>query len=357
MKVAILGTGGMGRNVIRHLLEYSEPLELHAYDCNPEALDRARTDYGIVPLGLDAIMADRAIELVFITTANHAHKDLAIAALNAGKSVMCEKPMAITVDDAREMVETAERLGRYLQIGFELRYSTLYTKVKQWIDQGRLGVVRHIQCTYICSEFYGKNSWRVRLDTGGSLFGEKLSHYVDLPRWWIGQPIKDVYTATSPNVVPYFETSDNYQTTVRYEGGAVSHLTFMMAFASTGHGDPLIDLLDQQKDDGHELRFKVMGTEGGIETDVFRRQLKRWEYEVTDEGFRCRLVETITWKPEEDHAYFHNTRDQAHDVVRRVAQGLPPSTPARDAFESTLLCYAADLSLQEERLVRLSEVE
>ena len=110
------------------------------------------------------------------TAANSAHKELTLQALTAGKAVLCEKPMAVTLGDGREMVETAERLGAFLQIGFEARYSLLYTRVKEWIEAGLLGQVVNTHCYYICSEFHHKGSWRNKLkSTGGNMFGEKLT--------------------------------------------------------------------------------------------------------------------------------------------------------------------------------------
>jgi len=58
------------------------------------------------------------------------------------------------------------------------------------------------QFTYICSEFHRKGSWRNHKATGGSMFGEKLSHYVDLPRWWIGADIDTVFSVCAPNIIP-----------------------------------------------------------------------------------------------------------------------------------------------------------
>ncbi len=353
MKVAVIGAGKMGRNVLRHLLAYPEPLEIFAVDPSPEALRQAVSEVGGKPAGFGEVLEDPEIRLVFVTTANHAHKEVALAALNAGKAVMCEKPIATTLDDAREVVERAETLGAFLQIGFELRYSRLYTSVKQWIDDGLLGEVRHTLCNYVCSEFYGKDSWRIRLAEGGSMFGEKLSHYVDLPRWWVNRPVREVYASASPNIVPYYEIRDNYETTLRFEGGAVSHLSFLMPFATTGKGDPLMDLLDYQKEEGYELRYRVMGTRGGVETNVFRRTLCRWEYRTEGAGFVSRMVERHQWPAEDDHFWFHNTTDQTHDIVRRVAAGLPPSVPARDAFETMRLCDAADRSADQGCPIRI----
>ncbi len=347
MKAALLGVGKMGRNVVRHLLESPHPVEITFHDPHPATREAIAREFGITPQPLEAILTD--CDLVFITSSNATHEALALAALEAGKAVLCEKPMATTLEGAHRMVSLAEARGLFLQIGFEARYSHLYTRIKAWIDSGVLGEIRHIHCTYVCSEFWGRDSWRVRLDTGGSMFGEKLCHYVDLPRWWIDRPIEEIYAAASPNIVPYFEVCDNYQATTRFEGGAVSQLTFLMPFASNHGGDPLTETLARQREEGYELSFRLLGTRGGVQSDVFHRFLKRWEYHEDEKGFQSRLVETIRWQPEEDHGYFHNTRDQTHDIVRRVTLGLPPATSARDALETLRLCHAADLSVEQRR--------
>jgi len=213
MKVAVLGAGAMGGTVIEHLQKCDRVGEITAYDIRAERVAQLRKQYGVKAVtNLKEILADAEIPLVFITASNDAHKDLTLQSIEAGKSVMCEKPMANTLADSRAMVKAAEKKGSFFQIGFELRYSKLYTKVKDWIDAGLLGEVVNSHCYYICSEFIGKGSWRNKKSTGGSMFGEKLSHYVDLPRWWVGTsvPVKDVYAVCSPNVIPYYEVRDNY---------------------------------------------------------------------------------------------------------------------------------------------------
>ncbi|OPZ79687.1 MAG: hypothetical protein BWY76_03509 [bacterium ADurb.Bin429] len=167
----------------------------------------------------------------------------------------------------------------------------------------------------------------------------------------------EVYSACAPNVVPYTEVRDNYHTTYRFASGAVGHITYYMNFPATFRGDPLADnIADLQLGDGHELRYLIVGTKGAAETDVFRRRLKRWHFTDAPEVMASDWVEDLTWDPREDHLYYHNTTDQARDVVRRVANGLPPMTPARDAYETMRLCFAAEISGNERRIVQVSEL-
>jgi len=359
MKAAVLGVGRMGSGVVHILKNKCDAVqEVIAYDVDAAQLARLGDKAKVrTTTDLGEILRDDAVRVVFVTAANHAHKALATAALEAGKAVMCEKPIATTLADARQMVETAERLNGWLQIGFELRYSTLYTTVKEWINAGLLGTVVNTQCTYICSEFHGKGSWRNNIATGGSMFGEKLSHYVDLPRWWVGDEVVEAYAVCAPNTVPYYEVHDNYHATYRFKNGAVSQLTFMMSPAATFKGDPLVNVVTQQQGDGHALQFLVVGTKGAAATDVFYRKIKRWEFGDSPDKMTSTWVEDITWDCKEDGRYFHNGVDQTIDIVRRVAAGEPPYTPARDSYETMRLCEAVERSADTGALVRLSEVE
>lgn len=357
MKAAVLGIGGMGLGVARATSRREGVSEVIAMDIDPARLETlAGTPRVRTTTRLDEALGDPDVRLVLITASNDAHYALAMAAFAAGKAVMCEKPMANTLAEAREMVETAERKGLFFQIGFELRYSRLYTQVKDWIDAGLLGQVVNTQCTYICSEFHHKGSWRNLVATGGSMFGEKLSHYVDLPRWWIGAPVVDIFTACAPNVVPYYEVRDNYHAIYRFATGAVSELTFVMYVGQTFAGDPLQNVVSQQQGDGHQLSYLVIGTKGAAATDVFNRTIKRWEFGDSPACMTSRLVETLTWDPAEDARYFHDGGSQHADIFRRVRDGLPPMTPARDAYETMKLVFAAEQSAASGQVVRLDSL-
>ena len=358
IEVAVLGGGQMGGHVIEHLGDSPLVRAITVFDRHPERMQQLQQRHGTrTSESLHQVLENPEIKLVFITASNNAHKDLAVAALEAGKAVMCEKPMATTLKDAEAMVEAAERTKGFLQVGFELRYSHLYTAVRNWIDRGLLGRVLNTHCIY-CSSAWGRHDiWRAKSKSSGGMFGEKLSHYVDLPRWWIGDEVEEVYATCAPNVIPYYEVRDNYHCTYRFKNGAVSHLTFMMGPAATFKGDPLQNAVSQQSGDGHMLRYMVYGEKGAAETDVFPRTIKRWKFGENDYGQTSEWVENETWTPDQDFAYFHNTHDQALDIVRRVVEGEPPRISPRDALETTRLCFAAEISAQEKRPIRLEELK
>ncbi|MCL5103798.1 MAG: hypothetical protein M1133_06745 [Armatimonadetes bacterium] len=107
--------------------------------------------------------------------------------------------------------------------------------------------------------------------------------------------------------------------------------------------------------DGWKIEYLVYGTKGAAATNVFERTIKRWDFFDGEEGLDCNWVENLTWDSSEDQLYFHNTVGQACDIVRRVAEGEPPKTTARDAYETMKLCFAAERSADTGEVTYLLE--
>ncbi|MBO0881155.1 MAG: Gfo/Idh/MocA family oxidoreductase, partial [Mycobacterium sp.] len=279
MKVAVVGLGNNGQAKGGHLTESELVEDIVVHDVDPDRTSAVVEKYRARPArDFDEILADSQIGLVAIATPNDTHAQLTVAALEAGKPVLCEKPMATTLKAATSMVDAAERTGGFLQSGFELRYSKLYTTIKEWIDAGLLGDVVNTHCTMVTSEYLGRRSWRADPEVCGDMFGEKLSHYVDLPRWWLPGEVRDIYAVSAPNIVPYFGIPDNYHAIYRFDDGTVSELSFFMGPASTIARDPLTGGRSRPAaGDGHELRYIVYGTRGAAQSEVYGRRLVRWE--------------------------------------------------------------------------------
>jgi predicted dehydrogenase len=187
------------------------------------------------------------------------------------------------------------------------------------------------------------------------LIGEKLSHYLDLQRWFLGGSVAEVYSLSAPNAVKYFNHSDNHQISLRFDGGKVASLNFIMHLAESDRGDPLVNLLDKQADDGHCLQTHIFGTNGAIETDVFRRRIRLWAFTDGPRQLESAIVETIEFPQEEDQVWFHNVHGQILQVIEQVANGLPPENSANDAYETMKLVFAAEKSEQEGKAINLSE--
>ncbi len=350
--VAVLGLGGMGETHVKAAKSSPYVNRIYGHEPNRMYCEKRAAELEIIPATETEIYTNPEIRLVYIASVNDAHVVQAIAALRHGKAVLCEKPMGMTLEEARRLLEVEKETGGFLQIGFELHYSKLYTQVKEWIDAGLIGDVALVNCRYYCCEFHKKNNWRSN-HTGSFLIGEKLSHYLDLQRWWIPSPMESVYSLSAPKVVPYFRHRDNHQIMTKFKGGEVGNLQFIMYLAESYEEDPLQETLAKQSDDGHFLQFHVTGTRGGIETDVFRRRIRRWEFTDGPENLQSRIVETIPFEKKDDLKWFHNTHGQNVRVAELVARNLPPEVSAQSAFDTMRLCFAAEESEDTGEIIRL----
>ena len=354
IKVAVLGLGQMGATHVEAAQASPYVSQIYGYEPDEARRNERAAELKITPLTLEEILADESIQMVDIVASNDAHVPLAKAALLAGKKVLCEKPMGVTLAEAQDLLNTRQKCNGFLQIGFELHYSRMYQIMKEWIDAGLIGRVVNVAIRYYCSEFHRANTWRSK-GTGSFLISEKLSHYLDLQRWYYAGQEKpaSVYSISAPKVVSYFNHRDNHQISIKFSKGGIATLNFIMYSASRYHKDPLQEMLAQQAQDGHCLSCLICGTKGVIESDVFNRRIRRWQFSMVESGLENQIVENISFTPEEDNYYFHCVKEQNLRVYELVDKGLPPDVPAEDAFETMRLCFAAEQSEDSGEIIRL----
>jgi predicted dehydrogenase len=144
------------------------------------------------------------VDVVSVVVANHLHREIAEGLLAAGKHVLCEKPMAPTVEDAAVMVAAAERAGRHAGVGFTFRRSPAISAVREQLENGTLGRPLHFNGHYWCD--YGVDrdapmSWRYRGGPGSGALADVGSHLVDLAEFVCG-PIATIRGAVFATVVP-----------------------------------------------------------------------------------------------------------------------------------------------------------
>ena len=131
------------------------------------------------------------LTLVSVVTSPHLHYPMVMAALEAGKHVLCEKPMALNVVEAREMYEKAEEVGVVHLIDHELRFNPTRMRMNELIDEGFIGNLRHVTVTRVANSnvdpFSHPWSWWSQQDKGGGILGANGSHQIDQLRWWFGE--------------------------------------------------------------------------------------------------------------------------------------------------------------------------
>ncbi len=130
------------------------------------------------------------IDVIDITAPSNAHKDIAIAAASEGKHIFCEKPLALTLSDARLMYEAAKKANIKHQIGFNYRFAPAVLLAKKLIDDGKIGTIRHVRASYLQDFIIDPEFplvWRLQKDVCGSgSLGDLGAHFIDLTRFLVG---------------------------------------------------------------------------------------------------------------------------------------------------------------------------
>ena len=205
LKIGIIGCGNMGQSHIStmkaldsiSIAAVSDPVPENVAEAGAMVNDAAEFgDY-------NALLASSDIQAVVVATPSYLHREVTIAALEAGKDVLCEKPMAVSVDDCDAMWTTAQRLGRKLMTGQVMRLMHPFVEMREFIASGEIGEPRSANIQRISGSWVFNlaktDQWRMSRQKTGGLLYEINAHELDLLRSVLGEPTR-MY-AQSLNVV------------------------------------------------------------------------------------------------------------------------------------------------------------
>lgn len=198
IRIGIIGCGKIAQ--VRHIPEYAENLdaELVAFFSpnRTRAEEQARKYGGKVYDTAESLLADPEIDAVSICAANYAHAELTIKALEAGKHVLCEKPMATTLADCEAMVACAKKQGKFLMVGHNQRLAKAHFTAKQLIDEGLIGTIISFRTTF---GHGGPETWSISPGKDVWFFDKKRAamgvmadlgvHKTDLIQYLTGQRV------------------------------------------------------------------------------------------------------------------------------------------------------------------------
>ena len=198
LKVAIVGAGG-----IYHLAhgpawrQIPQARVIATCDIIKERAEQARAELGSEKCfaSMEAMLAEDGINLVDICTPHPTHADLSIQALRAGKHVICEKPMALDVNDAARMISVAREEKRHLYIGHTRRFDRRWVEVKEQLRAGRIGKPIGIRWSERSWAGFAPDSWRWDPRNGGVLMDLGV-HIADLFAWFFDAECTEVYAKT-----------------------------------------------------------------------------------------------------------------------------------------------------------------
>ncbi len=190
IKVGIIGVGNIAECHINGYL-HNPDVELYAFcDINEKRLKAKGEKYGVTRLftDKDEMLKLKEIDAVSVCTWNAAHAECSIAALNAGKNVLCEKPMAMNAEQALAMQAAAEKSGKLLMIGFVRRYGNDCKILKDFIDNGYMGDIYYTKATYLRHNGCPGGWFGDKSRSGGGPLIDLGVHVIDLTRYLAGCP-------------------------------------------------------------------------------------------------------------------------------------------------------------------------
>ncbi len=317
-----------------------------------------------------ALIARDDIDLVDICTPGDSHAEIALAALAAGKHVLCEKPLANTVEEAEAMTRAADIAhahGQLAMVGFNYRRLPATALARSMVAGGRLGILRHVRVTYLQDWLVDPQfplTWRLRRELAGSgSLGDLGAHIVDLAQYLAGEPLAGVSALTETFVrerlLPGGPGSGLSATSA--VGSRTGQVTVDDAALFTGRftSGALASFEATRYATGRKnaLRIELNGELGSLAFDLER--LNELAYHDGTEpaahaGFRRILVTEpdhpyldAWWPPGHGLGYEHTFVHQARDLVHAIAEGRRPEPSFADGLQVQRVLAAVEESAEK----------
>ncbi|MDP9488262.1 MAG: Gfo/Idh/MocA family oxidoreductase [Actinomycetota bacterium] len=297
------------------------------------------------------------IGLVDISSSGETHHEFALAALEAGKHVLCEKPLANTLSEAREMAEAARRAGTVNMVCHNYRRVPAVGLAKKLIDEGRIGEIRHWRAVYLQDWLLDPMSpltWRLRKETGGAgPLADLGSHLVDLVHFLVG-PITEVVgtaeTFVKERPLPASDGDRPKMGEVTVNEAAAFLARFEHGAMGTFEVSPLVP--------GRKAResFEINGSKGSVLFDLER--MNELEVYFEDDpaevsGFRRILVTEPEhpyvegwWPPGHALGYEHTFVHTVKDLLDGIKAGKSPAPTFEDGYRTQAVIDAVERSVE-----------
>lgn len=329
IKIGIIGTGSISEQHIEAYLN-NKNVELYAFcDLNEERLKYMADKYNITRTFTDMneMLSLPEIDAVSVCTWNSAHAPCTIAALNAGKHVLCEKPMSVSKADAQAMKDAADRNSKLLMIGFVRRYGNDCKILKEFIESDYFGELYYAKATYLRRKGNPGGWFGDKSRSGGGPLIDLGVHVIDLVRYLMGNPKpvsvygatfkklddrknikgKQFYKASSATDHDICDIEDLASAMIRFDNGAV--LSIEASFS-----------LNIKKDEG---KIELFGTKGGAKLDP---ELELYS-EIND------YLADVTLDAQTSLSFDGLFAGEIDHFVSCLTDGVPCISPAQDGID------------------------
>ncbi|MDS9472505.1 Gfo/Idh/MocA family protein [Sporosarcina pasteurii] len=248
LKVAVIGCGSIAQH--RHLIEYNQNpnVELVAVcDIVEERVKEIANEYNVEAYtNYEDVLMLANVDAVSVCLPNYLHAPVSIAALHAGKHVLCEKPMATSREEAEEMIAAAEKNDKKLMIAHNQRFVPSHQKARAIIESGEIGKIHSFRSTFGHGgpegwSADGKDSWFFRKEEAfiGAM-GDLGVHKADLLRYLLGEEFVEVASMIETSAKDFAEVDDNAVCILKSESGIIGTLTASWAYTAKEDNSTII---------------------------------------------------------------------------------------------------------------------
>jgi myo-inositol 2-dehydrogenase/D-chiro-inositol 1-dehydrogenase len=275
------------------------------------------------------LLREPDLDVIDVVLPSHLHREVGCAALVSGRHLLLEKPMALSVAECDDLIETARRHQRLLAIGHEMRLSSLWGKVKERIDQGFVGEPQHVLVELSRRPYRtGADGWRYDIRRVGSWVLEEPIHFFDLARWYLsaaGEP-ETVYAAAKARRADRPELRDNFSAIVSFLSGAYAVISQTLSAFE------------------HHQTVKVTGSKGALWAG-WSGALDRTRHPTFFlKAFDGEHVEDVPISRAAGELF--ELEDEMAIMVRAVRQGGPLAATGADGKWAVWMCLAAERSVE-----------
>jgi UDP-N-acetyl-2-amino-2-deoxyglucuronate dehydrogenase len=316
-RIALVGCGRISKNHFE-AIDKIDGLELVAVcDADPERAKRAGEDWKVPWFtSYEKMLAESNADVVTIATPSGLHPEQGVAAANAGKHVVMEKPMAISLTGADALVHACDKAGVQLFVVKQNRLNPPVQLLKRAVDRNRFGRLYMASCTVHWArpqEYYDQAPWRGTWEFDGGAFMNQASHYVDLIQWVMG-PVESVIAKTA-TLARRIETEDSGIAILKFRSGALGSIEVtMLAYPRNLEGS-----------------LTILGEKGSVKIGgTAVNKIEHWEFADHDDDDK--LVEGANTNPPNVYGLGH--QGYYRNVLAVLRGEAKPDTDGRAGRKS-----------------------
>ncbi|QHI69399.1 Gfo/Idh/MocA family protein [Tichowtungia aerotolerans] len=370
IKIGLVGCGFRIWGVVRHMASHPDFKNVevtHVFDPDPEYGTIIRDEWAPELQFVDSyeeILRNPEIDWVMIGSWNCFHAEQVIAAFEAGKHVFCEKPLATQFEDCVAMRKAWRESGRQFVIGFTLRYSPHYRKIKELVVSGAIGDLVSFEFNETISFDHGgyiMGGWRGDRSRAGTHLLEKCSHDIDIVNWIVDAPVAraasfgglDFFTPENEKHMERIGASPEGKQAYRAHVGGRMGNPFTAEKSIIDNQVAILEYKNGVRATFHancnaaiiERRMYLCGTEGTLRADVIQGKV-----EVQRIGYD---IETETIRTNTCNSHGGGDAVLGKELLDCMVSGAEPVSSLDDGFRAAITCFAIDDAMDSRQVVNL----